>query len=286
MRRAPSPMTRQTGLTLIEMIVAIVIGGILVALTGMFVRGQIAAYFDVSNRTALADDADTAVRRIAREVGNALPNSVRVTCTPLPVASCTDFFLEFIPVRDAGRYRSEIGAAGPVVDRALKFGTEATTEFDVLGPAVTVAAGDQIVVYNSVQSDAAAGVNTDAYLGGNRRTPTATGSLSRISVDGAFPVASPANRFHVVSAPVSYVCHAGTLRRYWGYGFNAVQPTGFAAGSSALMSANVDPGANACSFTYALSGLQNNGLVSIRLVLTRNGESAGLQHQVAVNNSP
>lgn len=93
---------RQSGVTLIELIVVIVVTGILVGIVGMFGRGQIQAYLDVASRAALADAGDTALRRIARELQAALPNSVRVSGN----------YLEFVPISDAGRYRAESGG-GP-----------------------------------------------------------------------------------------------------------------------------------------------------------------------------
>lgn len=259
--------SRQSGLTLVEMIVAIVVGGILISMTSLFVRGQIQSYFDVSNRAALADDADTAVRRIAREIGAALPNSVRVHAS-----GCC---LEFIPIRDAGRYRAEIGMAG---DRALDFGTAGTaTEFDVLGPTVRVDVGDRIVVYNLGQPGA------DVYNGDTIRTPNGTGpALNRISAATAFqfPLASPGSRFQVVQPPVSYVCRAGTLRKHWGYALSATQPDN-PGGSSALLADNAS-----CTFSYLSAVLQRNALVSIQLVLARNDESVTLQQQIEVNNTP
>ena len=86
---------RSTGFTLVEMIVSIVIAGILVSMVAMFGRRQVDAYLDVSNRAQLADEADTALRRIGRDLQSALPNSVRQSGD----------FLEFVPIRDAGRYR-------------------------------------------------------------------------------------------------------------------------------------------------------------------------------------
>ena len=68
----------QAGVTLVEMIVAIVITGILLSLTSMFVRNQVDSYTDVARRTDLVDTANTAVRRMARDLATALPNSPRV----------------------------------------------------------------------------------------------------------------------------------------------------------------------------------------------------------------
>lgn len=258
----------QSGFTLVEMVVAIVVGGILVSLTSMFVRGQIQAYFDVSSRAALADDADTATRRIAREIAGALPNSVRVHSS-----GCC---LEFIPIRDAGRYRSETGTEG---GNPLDFST-ADNAFDVLGPQVNVVAGDELVIYNLGIPGA------DAYATGESRrgglVSTIAAGIQTLTFTGAqFSLASPGSRFQVVSKPVSYVCSAGKITRYWDYGFNTTQliPS---SGTSALLAGNIE----SCSFNYTPAVLQRNGLVSIGLTLSLNDESVTLQHQVVVDNTP
>ena len=93
---------------------ALVLAGILVSMVAMFGRGQIDAYFDVSNRAQLADEADSALRRIVRDLQSALPNSVRQSGS----------FLEFVPIRDAGRYRVEVGVTNwgdGLYDSALAF---------------------------------------------------------------------------------------------------------------------------------------------------------------------
>src|SRR5574343_2009528 len=101
---AKFPAYRSTGFTLVEMIVSIVIAGILVSMVAMFGRRQVDAYIDVGNRAQLSDEADTALRRIARDLQSALPNSVRL--------DVSHNFLEFVPIRDAGRYRADVGAGG------------------------------------------------------------------------------------------------------------------------------------------------------------------------------
>jgi MSHA biogenesis protein MshO len=271
------------------------VAGILVSMTSMFVRNQITAYFDVSNRAALADDADTSVRRISREIAGALPNSVRVTC--LPAGACTDYYLEFVPIRDGGRYRSETGGVG---DHPLDFCNwvestglfdctgATTTQFDVIGKPVRVETGDQIVVYNLGENQPPANVYGATTAENNRRTPSVTGaSLSLISAAAPFQfrLASPGGRFQVVTEPVSYVCRVENgkrvISRKTGYGFNAAQPTSFASDGPVLVD-NV----KSCSFAYEAAVLERNGLASLFIELERNDESVRLQHQVVVNNTP
>lgn len=271
MRRAiDSHSTNEAGVTLVEMIVAIVVTGILVSLASMFGRWQIQAYFDVTNRAALADAADTALRRIARDLQAALPNSVRVTGN----------YLEFVPVLDAGRYRAAQTPAA--VGDILDFSAAGDNSFDVLGPTVTVANGDQLVVFNLGITGA------DVYAGDVRRAIPAGGvgaARSNVVFTPAavpLPLASPMNRFHIVGSPVTYECAGGVLRRYWGYPFASGQPAPPVGGNSAILV----NGVSACAFTYAPGVQQRNGIVSIRLTISGNDESVTLLQQVDVLNSP
>ena len=79
MRNAYPPLRlmRQAGVTLIELAVTIALVGILAALMVQFIY-PVFSYIDTSRRAALSDSADTALRRIGRDVRLALPNSTRV----------------------------------------------------------------------------------------------------------------------------------------------------------------------------------------------------------------
>jgi len=64
--------------TLIELVVAIVITGIVLAMTVYFAN-PVRQSVDLAGRADLTDAADNALQRIGRDVRLALPNSVRVT---------------------------------------------------------------------------------------------------------------------------------------------------------------------------------------------------------------
>ena len=59
---------RARGFTLVEMIIVIVITGIIGAMVAVFIRVPVQGYVDVAARAALADTADTATRRLTRDV--------------------------------------------------------------------------------------------------------------------------------------------------------------------------------------------------------------------------
>lgn len=254
------------------MIISIVITGIIVSMVAMFGRGQVDAYIDAGNRAELSDAADTTLRRVARELQSALPNSVRLS---------GNNFLEFVPIHDAGRYRVELDSTGG--GDFLNFASNTDTTFDVLGPPVTILAGDQLVVFNLGQPD------SDVYEGTSRRAATPGVGLNNITFAPAgtqFPLASPQNRFQIVGAPVIYECSVATgqLIRRSGFAYGHAWPPVPATlgGIAAVMADNV----TFCNFKYVPAILQRNGLVVLRLTLTRNGESVELLHQVDVLNTP
>lgn len=273
---------KSSGFTLIEAAIVIVITGIIAAIVAVFINSPVQGYFDTARRAEMADTADSAARRFARDVHLALPNSVRV----LDI-DANHHVLEFLPVRLAGRYRADVDASGG--GDPLDFSI-ADTSFDVLGPQPTMRTTDQIVIYNLgiPGSDAYAG-NTGAT--DNRRAYSgAAGAVSNIQItsSNAFPFDSPSHSFFVVDFPVSYKCDtsAGTLTRYYGSNYpitaTQVDPATISGVASALVAKNV----TGCAFTYTPGATQRNGLVTLSLSITQQGETVSLYQQVLVNNVP
>jgi MSHA biogenesis protein MshO len=273
------------GFTLPEAIIVIVILGVISAAVAVFIRGPVDAYFDVSRRAELSDAADAALRRIARDLQRALPNSVRVagTCT-----GTTPCYLEYIPVVAGGRYRAELDEFGG--GDMLDFNDNSDTTFDLIGPNILLPAATPLwlVVYNLGIPGATAYSGDSAASDVRRPYVGASGSVSTVAFNSTvvLPFESPARRFHMVSTPVSYVClpssSGGGLNRHSGYGFPMSQPLP-PGGVSSLLVGMV----TSCSFTYsALEVARSAGLVSLSLGITNEGETISLFHQVHVSNVP
>jgi len=228
-------------------------------------------------RGELSDIADTALRRITRDLRTALPNSIRI--------DGTGRYIEFLETSVGGRYRAAV--PGDFLDF-----TQFDTTFDVLGSGITVPAtgapdGNQIVVYNlgipgadAYEGNAAATHVRRAYAGaaGSNVTNIAITSANRL------PFESPVKRFHVVSTPVTYHCDLGTgvLRRYWNYAIAVAQPTP-PGGSNALLARNI----TGCSFTYTASGATaRTGVLALNLQVSQGGETVRLFQQAQVSNVP
>ena len=268
---------KERGFTLIEMIMVIVITGILGGIIAQFLRAPIDQYMDVARRADMTDIADTALRRITRDLRLALPNSVRVNTSG--AGANTIYYLDFLSTTDGGRYRSGAGGTGDMLDFTATDGS-----FEVLGQMPTnIVSGDQIVVYNLGIAPA------DAYVagaGGNRTTWNSTTAPRIFITAKRFPFDSPSSRFQVVREQVRYICNpvAHTLTRY-SLGTAIVAP-----------SADVPPGVpgallatkvSSCSFTYdPVVVAQRSGLVTMRLGVAESGEAITLYSAVHVSNVP
>ncbi|MES2948870.1 MAG: type II secretion system protein [Pseudomonadota bacterium] len=278
----PQSKHRQSGFTLVELIMVIVILGAIGGTVAVFMKGPIDAYFASARRAALSDVADTAVRRIARDIHKALPNSLR----PTNNNQC----IEFIPTRTGGRYRAATNSSG--AGDILDFNT-ADGSFDMLGTnsAPTdqaIRVGDFIAVYNL-------GITgSDAYAQNNtaRVSSVATGSLSNetkinLTTPTQFPLASDKNnRFHVIPVEeqvVAYVCDGTQKLRRTVRTLAQAQAGGQCAATGDIMATNV----SACNFVYNGSDLQRNALVQLSITLTdTGGESVTLYHEVHTDNTP
>ncbi len=283
-RSEPSRGTPQAGFTLVETVLVIAITGVLAAVVSSFIVAPVQAYLGTAARAALGAQADGALRHMARELRSALPNSVRVTASGLA--------LEFIPTTAAARYATEGSGA-------LQFGV-LDTGFDVIGPPLQLAAGQQLVFDNLgegvVGSDAYApnGTALEQASSNRRAFSNGAGAASTVALVSAAPLPAtalaPPYRVLVVSAPVSYRCDlgAGTLTRHADYGYQATQPNPPGGGSSAVMATGV----TACRFGVDGSLVAaRSALVTLALTLTSStapggNENVTLQQALYVENQP
>lgn len=266
------------GFTLVELVVVITIIGILAGGVALFIGNPTQSFFDGERRANLSDRADTALRRMSRDIRNALPNSVRVA------SNGADSMLEFTPVISAGRYRASVGIA-PATDNPLDFSNPADNSFDVLGSAMSVSNTQSLVIYNL----GIAGANV--YEGSNRRALNAATNSNTLSFTGnRFPLASPSSRFFVVATPVTYACDMTNriLWRYQGYAFQVTQPASIASlnGLAGSQRSQLASNLASCRITYTTGILQRSGIVSVNLSLTEDTAKVTLMHQINVANSP
>lgn len=311
---------RPSGMTLIELVMVIILLGILGTSFGLFIVPMVNGYNAMVQRAALVDAGESALRRMARDIRIAVPNSVRIS------AVGSGFALELVPTVDGGRF-----CATGLVDCGSLSGSSLTaaqqtldvnnndTEFDIIGCfqdssfAVLGSTSAYRLVVGNKSSEVYADSGTPKVI-----TPSTTSITLSVDPSGGCGVGANAARHHVTlgaghkfcpdataddcngrtprqrvfvvkksEAPVSYICNpsAGvqTLTRYWNYTFNGTQPTGAPGGSSSALLAS---GVSACSVTSTAADIQNTGIVVISLTLTdRASETVTLMHQAQIDNT-
>ena len=299
MNHAAMRRTAQRGFTMIELVMVIVIMGLIAATLTVFFRPAMSSYLASRARADLTDQAETAIRRMVRDVRVAVPNSVRS-----PGSQC----FEVIPTSTGGRYRSEPDTVNDAASctsttcSAPLDTTQASTVFDVLSPlSATPAVGDWVVVGNQNPADVYAGTNRGAVTATVVASPNAAFGRHRITLASTqFPIGYNSGRFSIVpnaQRAVFYVCSGadgtldasgsgkGTLFRLMDYGFNAAYPSACPATTGAAVLATR---LRSCTFVYDPNqgATQQNGFVWMQLEVARNNESAHLAIGAHASNVP
>ena len=261
----------QSGFSLVELIVVIVVLGVISAGTAIYIVRSMEAYSATVRRDQLTSTARAAVERMVRELRNALPNSIRVD------NSGGTHCLEFLPIDQGSSYQSIPLTAANVSFSAVPYSTpNASTAYVVVYPynTQTLYAKNNpgpVADYDNATSNPGAG---EVYLaGGGHR----------------FTQSSPRKRFFITGPPVSYcVTPTGDLQRYQGYSINSNQPVP-PAGTPALLAEGVqlnDGGSAITPFSYSPGSLQRSGVVTLDLRFMQDNEWVRLLHEVQIRNAP
>jgi len=312
---------RSRGVTLIELVVVITISGIIATVLGVIIMRPIQGYEAQVRRAELVDAAEMAVRRLGRDIRQALPNSVRirdslgnvnnVSCSTAGV-TCS---IEMLNTMDGARYREGPGNIGhdhgPPQFRLRVPGND-NNGFNIVGefqnfrPAFPfTSTSERLAIYNQTATGATsayadATLAAGPYVITNPDPPAST--KFTLQDDGGndewqitpsgnpnfnFRWASPNQRVYIVDTPVSYVCSAGpngNITRYWNYSITSAQQSTPAGATTALLSTPVI----ACNISYSPGTNQRAGLVTLDITVGDNasGEQVRLLYQAHVDNSP
>ncbi|WP_313089843.1 type II secretion system protein [Stutzerimonas nitrititolerans] len=258
------------GFTLVELIMVIALAGIVAVMISTVMSRPLQGFADQSRRAELTDLAAMALNRMARDIRLAVPNLLVVSSNEV----------RLVPIAAAGRYRAnQPDPDGPRQDPPACTQASGACSIDILSPIEPASATTPhwLIIYNT---SGLAGL-AEAQDGDNSAiSPKAftwkDGTLSTGLSDFRFQYASPQKRFYLANEAVTYRCTGDELLR---------ESSQKLDGSEAVQAVVVDS-VNTCSFSYEPGTNTRNGLVTLRLSLTKGGETISLLQQVHVDNAP
>ena len=287
-------INKQSGFTLVEIIIVIAIMGIIGGLSSLIIGRSLDSYAALERRTNLQTSIRLAVERISRELRHSLPHSICVNNG----GACTDsgnrFY--FIPVKESGRYQDRPGtyAAPPPIQRdRLPVTPQSQDRFDVLSTNSTnrlqAVNGDWAVVYNLNNIDIYAGINdvrkqinavVQKDIHNDADANTDIDQIQFVGGNQSFANHSPTRRFHIINDETVTIFYLdGTDLRRANTTFGA--PNTPAANSPLLMQ-NVQ----ACTFTYTPGSQQRASLLRIDITVAQQGETIQVIHDAHIYNAP
>lgn len=273
----------QGGFTLIEIVVTMLISVILALGIVTFISDTVDGVLASGNRNKLTSSGRTVVDRLALELHNAVPNSIRATAAEAGGDQC----IEFIPFEAATNY----------VDPPFTGG--GGDEFEVIdfNPALTYAspAGVQAVIYPDDTDDLYTGGSPGprALVDAITDTGGADGKVT-VYLDSThrFSRRSPVDRMYIAMEPVSFCLEDNNLYRYQNYGFQTSQcdPDTAACLPSTvpdrqLISDTID-NTGLTAFSILPATLRRNAIISMEFNFTSEGDVVRLKHEVMMRNVP
>jgi len=273
----------QSGFTLMELIIVIIIMGVMSVGIAGFIKLSTQTYLNVTERDELLANARFAVERLNREIRNAVPNSVRVNVDD--VASPTKQCLEFVMINASTVY-TEL----PVAPKDKADNLEVIPFLNNQGSAYNCSnggCGEKIVVYPLTPADVYGDHDNDFSKVFTIKTYTAP-VLTLTAGEVNFKEYSPTSRAFIFREPVSYCVESGVLNRYSGYSFNTVQvlPPDVKITNGILMANNLSFDEGDLPFIVEPASLQRNAVVQIKLNFTRDGEQVVFDNAIHITNIP
>lgn len=308
-RNDPGLSCNRDGFTLIEMVVTIVIGAIMAVGIVNFIGNAADSVETTSNRNRLASAGRTAIDRIALELHNALPNSIRATTPTAGGDQC----IEFIPVVAATSYINPpfTGSGGTTFNIV-----------DIREDGVVIYPGapptKYAVIYPRRRNQMYDGDNGASTGWPNFPTRRPIQEITSIANDATtanqstvtlikthrFRRRSPSQRFYVVEDPISFCVVGENLYRYTNYGFYTSQvtqeeqsgvcevalnqrclPNYNAAPDKTLIADSID-NTGLTAFSVTSQSLARNSLVAIEFNFTEDNDTVRLNHEVLTRSVP
>ncbi len=276
----------QKGFTLIEMITVIVLLGIIAGILTPFIAKAVQAYTHSKARAVLVAKGRLALERLAREVHQAVPNSLSVLSGGTGI--------EFARSRAGGRYVERFDSFGTEFSRVnLRFRKNTNlTSLYIVGTTLNYVAGDVLVIGNTSPANLQTG-NTATPVSGIAAT-TATGPGNDGTSNGQilsftgqqFTTESPGKHFSIADQTVEVGLSGSNLRWFTATGLGNTDYDGAMDWSSSDPS--LTDGVSAVTFVYTPGTPQSTGVLRVDLQIadTTTDETIRLYREIHVRNTP
>ena len=297
---------RERGFSLIEMVIAIVVMSIMAIGLVQFIVDSSAGYTLTASRNQVSSAGRIVIDRIAMDLHNALPESVRYSAVKGSTVPnqyyAGDQCLEFIPVTSATMY----------IDPTFRPSAANSNPFDVANfvPMPASLTGHYAVIYPTGPEDLYkdAFTNTEVIVEvtiADANTTDGTNEVDPVTTH-RFKRRSGADRLFLTGTPVSYCITGRKLYRYSDYGFHTTQlepvyDDGLATcpsadclpastndvggGSRVLISDSVD-NAGLQAFDYLAASRRRNAVIQLDMNFSLDGQEVRLTHEVMQQSTP
>ncbi len=257
----------ERGFTLVELIMVIALAGIVAVMITTVMSRPLQGFADQSRRAELTDLAAGALNRMARDIRLAVPNSIVVP---------SGNELRLLHIAAAGRYRANLPEPdGPRMDPPACTQAEAGCEIEIISPLEPSSSTEKhwLIIYPTgplTEKPQVSVISPKEFTWNNR--------VLKAGLQGfQFEYASPQHRFYLARETLIYRCEGEQLLRAISLNLD---------GSGAAAPAVVVNLVSDCTFTYAPATNTRNGLVTLQLSLSKDGETITLLQQVHVDNAP
>lgn len=237
---------RARGFTLLEMVVAITISGILMASVALIISRPVEAYNEQSRRNELIDASNRVGRMLGSDLAKALPNSVRIR------NFANTSVVQMLEVTDVLYYQVE-PPIPTAAQAAVGLNFTGDTRFQAYGSYTQ----DSLLVVN----DTTGGAYANTGVISPPPTPNVTRVFGTYTLDfsPAFTFtsgSSPTNRMFAVRGPITYVCNrtTGQVTRFAGHARDPAVPADESAAqlnSAGTQSSVIATGITACAVQCA-----------------------------------
>ena len=263
-----------SGFSLVELVMVILLLGIMATLTSQFIGIGTQIYGDASSREQFMSDARFAMERLNRELRDAVPGSERIEDQNgnwLDQGPC----LRFWPISNSGRYLA--------LNRPS--GASSTLELVMVAPPVAVEpVNDWLVVFPQPVSSGTQSIRDRCDYGRCVAQVEAVGPVisgaQSIGYSGALlDGTSPGMRAYFAREQVRYCVSGGALYRTSA----GISAAGSTLPLGVLMAESLRPGN---VFYRETSAFNAEGEFGMRFVFERKGESVTFNHKIEVFNVP